>query len=282
MMTEMTTQLNHHPNIVHVIESFNTHDHHYHWIVMEHCDIDLFDYVKNMQSRQAIPIESVLRYFRQLINAVKDLHKNGYAIMDISCENMGIISKSDCLKIFDFGLARKLIPIVSMNNVEDFDNNIDTTSDAMNISEDMTMTTINKETKIDHESLKRKQKYHDITVDKGVGKIYYLSPEVLNYGVPFDAQSADIWACGIVLIILMYSVPYWLRAETSEDVRYRSMKTIGKGVEGLSNNWGHRKTSPLLYNLWNNIFTDAVHRWTSDQIHDYLAMNSDEIINFHK
>ncbi|CAM9900634.1 unnamed protein product [Scytosiphon promiscuus] len=52
------------------------------------------------------------------------------------------------------------------------------------------------------------------------GKPYYTAPEVLASSGGFDGFAVDVWACGIVLFILLTGAPPFERALPSHDVRY--------------------------------------------------------------
>jgi len=66
------------------------------------------------------------------------------------------------------------------------------------------------------------------------GKPNYISPEILQNSEPFDAFAVDIWACGIVLFIMLVGLPPFEWA-SSDDPRFR---LIGRGgLQQLVEQW---------------------------------------------
>lgn len=72
------------------------------------------------------------------------------------------------------------------------------------------------------------------------GKPNYISPEILNSEGPFDGFAIDIWACGVILFIMLVGLPPWEFARP-EDPRYK-MITRGKLAKMLTS-W-QRSISP--------------------------------------
>jgi serine/threonine protein kinase len=70
-------------------------------IIFEHCPgIDLIDYLNSYTLYNTRPF---LRYFKQLIDAVLYLHNNGIAHVDIKLENIILNTKTNNIKLIDFG-----------------------------------------------------------------------------------------------------------------------------------------------------------------------------------
>ena len=98
-----------HPDIVRIIESFNTND--AYLLVTEYCEGgELFDQVKNQLSETQIAV-----IFKQLLSGLAYLHSNNIVHRDLKLENILIheIEKSKTtgedlfnVKIIDFGTAR--------------------------------------------------------------------------------------------------------------------------------------------------------------------------------
>lgn len=66
------------------------------------------------------------------------------------------------------------------------------------------------------------------------GKPNYISPEILTSEGPFDGFAIDIWACGVILFIMLVGLPPWEFARP-EDPRYK-MVVKGKLAKML-NSW---------------------------------------------
>lgn len=77
------------------------------------------------------------------------------------------------------------------------------------------------------------------------GKPNYISPEVLSSSGPFDGFAIDLWACGVILFIMLVGLPPWNMA-CDEDPRYRMVR---KGeLERMLLSW-NRSVSPLAADL---------------------------------
>lgn len=93
--------LGRHPNIVNLIESFETESHVY--IVLEFCQRgDLYEAIRNGQG--PLETEHVRRFMLELVNAVDYIHSKGIYHRDIKPENI-FLSQSGSMKLGDFGLA---------------------------------------------------------------------------------------------------------------------------------------------------------------------------------
>ncbi|EFX00137.1 serine/threonine-protein kinase [Grosmannia clavigera kw1407] len=93
--------LGRHPNIVNLVESFETDTHVY--IVLEFCQRgDLYEAIRNGQG--PLETEHVRRFMLELINAVEYIHSKGIYHRDIKPENI-FLSQSGSMKLGDFGLA---------------------------------------------------------------------------------------------------------------------------------------------------------------------------------
>lgn len=66
------------------------------------------------------------------------------------------------------------------------------------------------------------------------GKPYYISPEVSQNVEPFDGFAVDVWACGVILFIMLVGRPPFELANR-EDPRFR-MITRG-GLMNMLNQW---------------------------------------------
>lgn len=90
-----------HPNIVNLLDSFETEAHTY--IVLEFCERgDLYEAIRI--GHGPLETEHVRRFMTQLIDAVEYIHSKGIYHRDIKPENI-FITESGAMKLGDFGLA---------------------------------------------------------------------------------------------------------------------------------------------------------------------------------
>jgi serine/threonine protein kinase len=94
-------RLGSHPNIVNLIDSFETDAHVY--LVLEFCDQgDLYEAIK--LGHGPLETEHVRQFMLELVDAVAYMHANGVYHRDIKPENI-FLSQSGSMKLGDFGLA---------------------------------------------------------------------------------------------------------------------------------------------------------------------------------
>ncbi len=74
----------------------------YYYMAMEHCDTELFKYIK--KCRGGLDVPTAFYLFRQIIHGVDFMHKINVFHLDISSENI-LVSKDGTIKFCDFGLA---------------------------------------------------------------------------------------------------------------------------------------------------------------------------------
>ncbi|KAB5570342.1 kinase-like domain-containing protein [Coniochaeta sp. 2T2.1] len=90
-----------HPNIVNLLDSFETEAHIY--IVLEFCERgDLYEAIRI--GHGPLETEHVRRFMTQLIDAVEYIHSKGIYHRDIKPENI-FLTESGAMKLGDFGLA---------------------------------------------------------------------------------------------------------------------------------------------------------------------------------
>lgn len=95
------TYLRSHPNIVNLLNSFDTDAHTY--IVLEFCERgDLYEAIR--MGHGPLETEHVRRFMTQLIDAVEYIHSKGIFHRDIKPENI-FLTESGNMKLGDFGLA---------------------------------------------------------------------------------------------------------------------------------------------------------------------------------
>ncbi|CAK7272070.1 cAMP-dependent protein kinase catalytic subunit [Sporothrix epigloea] len=94
-------RLGRHPNIVNLVDSFETGSHVY--LVLEFCPRgDLYEAIRNGQG--PLETEHVRRFMLELVDAVEYIHSKGVYHRDIKPENI-FLSQSGVMKLGDFGLA---------------------------------------------------------------------------------------------------------------------------------------------------------------------------------
>lgn len=97
------SHLGSHPNIVNLLDSFETEAHTY--IVLEFCERgDLYEAIRI--GHGPLETEHVRRFMTQLIDAVEYIHSKGIYHRDIKPENI-FLTESGAMKLGDFGLATR-------------------------------------------------------------------------------------------------------------------------------------------------------------------------------
>ena len=66
------------------------------------------------------------------------------------------------------------------------------------------------------------------------GKPNYMSPEVIRSEAPFDGFAIDLWACGVILFIMLVGLPPWEFAR-EDDPRYNMV--IQGGLTRMLRSW---------------------------------------------
>jgi serine/threonine protein kinase len=85
------------------------------------------------------------------------------------------------------------------------------------------------------------------------GKPNYISPEILTSEGPFDGFAIDIWACGVILFIMLVGLPPWEFARP-EDPRYKMVAQKGKLAKML-NSW-QKPVSPEAADLLQRMLSE--------------------------
>ncbi|KAK4137327.1 kinase-like protein [Trichocladium antarcticum] len=98
---ELHTRLGAHPNIVSLLDSFETEAHSY--LVLEFCPRgDLYEAIR--MDHGPLETEHVRRFMLELVDAVQYMHDKGIYHRDIKPENI-FLTQSGAMKLGDFGLA---------------------------------------------------------------------------------------------------------------------------------------------------------------------------------
>ena len=78
------------------------------WIILELCDQDLYNYMKENRLHQNF--QSIINFCSQVASAIKHLHELGIVHQDIKPQNVLVLKKTDgvLLKVADFGESKTL------------------------------------------------------------------------------------------------------------------------------------------------------------------------------
>lgn len=146
------------------------------YVVLPFCpNGDLFAYV---EERGGLPQPTAFAYFQQIIHGVEALHARGIAHHDMSLENI-MLDADWCAVIIDFGMAVKTTPaqrsfLAPPRNAGNYF-------------------------------------AVPLRARRGwpcrCGKLLYMAPELYEPRAPFDVFAADVWACGIILFLLLTGMP---------------------------------------------------------------------------
>lgn len=143
---------------------------------MEYCSgRDMYDHLSH---KAYIPEKFAMRWFTQLLSAVGHMHRNGIAHRDIKIENL-LLDEDFVLKLTDFGYCC---------NVEYSGGECCQQCDAP----------LDDKTMADKAcSPPEKRSYTPC------GSYVYSSPELLR-GESYLPTKNDVWACGVVLYLMLY------------------------------------------------------------------------------
>ena len=209
-----------HPNIVRLFEVIE--DDKYFNLIQELCTGG--ELLKKMQTTQ-LKEKDIAKIFNQIMSAVAYCHEKGIVHRDLKLENILFASekKDSPIKIIDFGFS----VLLGKND--------------------------NKE-KNSQNDLK---KYGFKRMKSKVGTLYYISPEIIkgNYD-----EKCDIWACGVILYILLCGYPPFNGSSDKEvyniitQVKYDFNQPMWKNV------------SKYAKELIKNMLTLAKNRYNAKQV----------------
>ena len=211
-----------HPNIVRLFEVIE--DDKYFNLFQELCTGG--ELLKKMHTTQ-MKEKQIAKIFNQIMSAIAYCHEKGIVHRDLKLENILFASNNpdSPIKIIDFGFS-VLLGKNDMNKKEDKDDN----------------------------DLKT---YGFKRMKSKVGTLYYISPEIIkgNYD-----EKCDIWACGVILYILLCGYPPFNAPSDKEvyniisQVKYDFNQPIWKNV------------SKYAKELIKNMLTPAKNRYTAKQV----------------
>ena len=212
-----------HPNIVRLFEVIE--DDKYFNLLQELCTGgELLTKSQNTQLKE----KEIARIFNQIMSAVAYCHDKGIVHRDLKLENILFASEApdSPIKIIDFWFS----VLFGKNKEKEKEKN----SDGNDLK------------KLGYRRMKSK-----------VGTLYYISPEIIkgNYD-----EKCDIWACGVILYILLCGYPPFSGNTDKEvynlitQVKYDFDKEIWKNI------------SKYAKELIKNMLTPAKNRYTAKQV----------------
>ena len=210
-----------HPNIVRLFEVIE--DDKYYNLLEELCTGgELLTRAQNNELKE----KDIARIFNQIMSGVAYIHGMGIAHRDLKLENILFSSEkpSSPIKIIDFGFS----VFLGKNNENSKD----------------------KETENEKKTVYKRLK-------SKVGTLYYISPEIIkgNYD-----EKCDIWACGVILYILLAGYPPF-NGNTDKEV-YNQITNIKLDFE--KERW--KNISKYAKELIKNMLTPAKNRFTAKQV----------------
>ena len=214
-----------HPNIVRLFEVIE--DDKYFNLLQELCTGG--ELLKKIQTTQ-LKEKEIARILNEIMSAVAYCHEKGIVHRDLKLENILFASESpdSPVKIIDFGFS----VLLGKND-------------------------INKEKNTNDDNGNNLKKFGFKRMKSKVGTLYYISPEIIkgNYD-----EKCDIWACGVILYILLCGYPPFNGSNDKEvyniitQVKYDFNKPMWKNVSK------HAK------DLIKNMLTLAKNRYTAKQV----------------
>ena len=217
-----------HPNIVRLFEVIE--DDKYFNLLQELCTGG--ELYKKYQTTQ-LKEKEIAKIFNQIMSAVAYCHEKGIVHRDLKLENILFASEDpdSPIKIIDFGFSVLLGKKPTIKNEEKEKKNSEGNNDPK---------------KFGFKRLKSK-----------VGTLYYISPEIIkgNYD-----EKCDIWACGVILYILLTGNPPF-SGNTDKEV-YNSITQIKYDFD--KEKW--KNISKYARDLIKNMLTPAKNRYTAKQV----------------
>ena len=213
-----------HPNIVRLFEVIE--DDKYFNLFQELCTGG--ELSRKIQTTQ-LKEKEIARIFNEIMSAVAYCHEKGIVHRDLKLENILFASESpdSPVKIIDFGFS----VLLGKNNINKDKNNNDNGNNLK---------------KSGFRRMKSK-----------VGTLYYISPEIIkgNYD-----EKCDIWACGVILYILLCGYPPFTGSNDKE------VYNIITQVKYDFNQPTWKNVSKYAKDLIKNMLTLAKNRYTAKQV----------------
>ena len=213
-----------HPNIVRLFEVIE--DDKYFNLFQELCTGG--ELSKKIQTTQ-LKEKEIAKIFNEIMSAVAYCHEKGIVHRDLKLENILFASESpdSPVKIIDFGFS----VLLGKNNINKDKNNNDNGNNL--------------------------KKFGFRRMKSKVGTLYYISPEIIkgNYD-----EKCDIWACGVILFILLCGYPPFSGSNDKE------VYNIITQVKYDFNQPTWKNVSKYAKDLIKNMLTLAKNRYTAKQV----------------
>ena len=240
-----------HPNIVRLFEVIE--DDKYFNLLQELCTGgELFKKSQTTQLKE----KEIARIFNQIMSAVAYCHEKGIVHRDLKLENILFASEEpdSPIKIIDFGfsvLMEKKQLLKTEEKLPDSSKDKDKKKDK-NKNKDK-----EKNSEGNNNENNNPKKFGFKRMKSKVGTLYYISPEIIkgNYD-----EKCDIWACGVILYILLCGYPPFSGNTDKEvynlitQIKYDFDKDIWKNI------------SKYAKELIKNMLTPAKNRYTAKQV----------------
>ena len=216
-----------HPNIVRLFEVIE--DDKYYNLLEELCTGgELLTRAQKTQLKE----KEIAKIFHQIMSGVAYIHGMGIVHRDLKLENILFASEDPMspIKIIDFGFS------VFMGNYKENDKDKDKSKDG------------------DNTDLK---KFGFKRLKSKVGTLYYISPEIIkgNYD-----EKCDIWACGVILYILLAGYPPFT-GNTDKEV-YNLITSLKYDFD--KEHW--KNVSKYAKDLIKNMLIPAKNRYSAKQV----------------
>jgi len=216
-----------HPNIVRLFEVIE--DDKYYNLLEELCTGgELLTRAQKTQLKE----KEIAKIFHQIMSGVAYIHGMGIVHRDLKLENILFASEDPMspIKIIDFGFS------VFMGNYNENEKDKDKSKDG------------------DNTDLK---KFGFKRLKSKVGTLYYISPEIIkgNYD-----EKCDIWACGVILYILLAGYPPFT-GNTDKEV-YNLITSLKYDFD--KDHW--KNVSKYAKDLIKNMLIPAKHRYSAKQV----------------
>ena len=214
-----------HPNIVRLFEVIE--DDKYFNLIQELCTGG--ELYKKHQTTQ-LKEKEIAVIFNQIMSAVAYCHEKGIVHRDLKLENILFVSEDpdSPIKVIDFGFS------VLFDKKQNSKNDDKKNSDGNDI-----------------------KKFGLRRMKSKVGTLYYISPEIIkgNYD-----EKCDIWACGVILYILLCGYPPF-NGNTDKEV-YNLITQVKYDFD--KEKW--KNISKYARDLIKNMLTPAKNRYTAKQV----------------
>lgn len=197
------------------------------YVVLPFCaQGDLFRFV---EENRGLPEATAFTYFRQIIRAVERLHQLGLVHHDMSLENIMLDDQMNAI-VIDFGMVVKVCAsprcFLDPGRGANFGSR-ELRSSTAAVAPD------------------RPPNYFAVPLKYAsrwpgrCGKLLYIAPEL--YATPrrpFDAFALDVWACGVILFLLLTGAPPWDPAVGPRDSDVRYVYVRDGRLRDLLSAWG--------------------------------------------